>query len=317
MHTKQKILVVITKGNWGGAQKYVYELATRLPKDDYEIVVAHGWGDILPAKLKEQSIRTVHIPQLGRDISLGKDSSSFFALFSLFRKERPHIVHLNSSKIGGLGALAARCARIPKIIFTVHGFAFNENRSPLQKAIIKFVSWITIILSTDVICISQKELTVARAWPYTAKKLHLIYNGISTPAFKERNESRKILTDILKQSADFFTTKTIIGSIGELTANKGFVYAISALKEVEHIMYIIIGTGEQKELLQQKINESQSKHKIFLAGFIDEASTLLPAFDMILVPSLKEGIPYVILESGAAEVPIITTTPRSTSNDMD
>ena len=61
--TKKKILFVITKSNWGGAQRYVYDLATNLPQD-YEPVVAGGGDGLLFKKLKERGIRTISIPYL-------------------------------------------------------------------------------------------------------------------------------------------------------------------------------------------------------------------------------------------------------------
>ena len=138
-----KILFVITKGNWGGAQKYVFDLATSLPKEKFNVSVACGEGEALPKKLVEAGIRVIPIPFLGRDINILNDCSVFFRLIKLFIAERPDVVHLNSSKIGGMGALAARMAFVPKIVFTAHGWTWNEDRSYLSKKIIVFISWLT------------------------------------------------------------------------------------------------------------------------------------------------------------------------------
>ncbi|MDQ3077199.1 MAG: glycosyltransferase [bacterium] len=307
MQTKKKILFVITKGNWGGAQKYVYELAHRLPTESYEAHVAHGVGDILPQKLKAVEIPSIYLPSLGRDISIIKDIISFFDLIKLFRKEKPNIVHLNSSKIGGMGALAARIARIPKIVFTVHGFAFNEERPWIQKAIISFLSWITTLLCTDVICISQSEYSRASQWPGISSKLHLIYNGIPTPDFLSANDARRMLLDILQIPKSVISGKKIVGTIGELTKNKGHIYALSAIKKIPDCIYIIIGEGEEHVILKEFIIQHDLQNKIFLTGFIKDASILLKAFSVFLLPSLKEGMPYVLLEAGLAQIPVITT----------
>ncbi len=114
---KTKILYVITKGNFGGAQRYVFDLATHF-KEDCEVAVALGAGETLERKLTEKNVRTIKIPDLSRDVSLISDIKSFFFLIRVFQKERPDVVHLNSTKIGALGALAARIAGIQKIIFT-------------------------------------------------------------------------------------------------------------------------------------------------------------------------------------------------------
>ena len=105
---KQKILYLITKSNWGGAQRYVYDLATNLPKEKFDISVVAGGSGPLIQKLNEAKIRTIVFAQLSRDIRTFDDIKTFFMLISLFRKERPDIIHLNSSKIGGLGSVAGR-----------------------------------------------------------------------------------------------------------------------------------------------------------------------------------------------------------------
>src|SRR3989344_3387314 len=125
---KGKILYIITKSNWGGAQRYVFDLATRLPKEDFEIAVAHGGNGLLAEKLCTARIRTIKVKKFERNVKLFKDIAVFFELLSLLRRERPDIVHLNSSKAGGIGALSARFTGIKNIIFTSHGLVFDEDR---------------------------------------------------------------------------------------------------------------------------------------------------------------------------------------------
>ncbi|MBX4198474.1 glycosyltransferase family 4 protein [Candidatus Parcubacteria bacterium] len=305
--SKQKLVLVITKGNWGGAQKYVYEMATNIDASRFEVSVVHGWGDILPKKLNESQVRTTRVPGLGRDVNILKDISVFFSLFKFFRKERPDIVHLNSSKIGGIGALAARLAGVRKIFFTVHGFAFNEDRPWWQRKIIGFLSWFSIILTTHVICISKQEYERAAQWPFLQSKLHLIYNGIVTPHFLPKEEARTTLSSILNTSG-FFKDTFVVGTIGELTKNKGYVYALEAIKNIPHVKYLIIGGGDQKNELKKYIADHNLSDKVILAGFLKDASSFLRAFDLFLLPSLKEGMPYVILEAGLAEIPVVTTS---------
>src|SRR3989344_5522275 len=252
--SKKKILYVITKGNWGGAQRYVYDLSTAF-KDSYDITVALGAGEVLEKKLTAQGVRTIKIERLGRDIRTTDDVRVFFALVSLFRKEKPDVVHLNSSKIGGLGALAARFAGVKNIIFTVHGFAFNEDRSAIEKLMIRFASWLTIFLSTQTIFISPAERDQAKQWPFIGKKCVLIYNGISETSCAARAEARDELCRINPLLTEAFSLKTVIGTISELTKNKGLTYAIEAVAEMPDTSLIIIGEGEERAALEKKIRE--------------------------------------------------------------
>lgn len=307
MKTMKKVLYIITKGNWGGAQKYVFELATRIPKENFEAVVACGEGEVLPNKLSEKNIRTIKIESLARDVSVIKDIKVFFELIKIFKKEHPNVVHLNSSKIGGIGALAARACKVEKIIFTVHGLPVNEPRPWYARALIALASWITFILSKEVIMISQRELDQVSHWPFVKKKLKLIYNGISSPNFLPKEIALEKLAQATGKDKTFFEGKTIIGTISELTRNKGLKYAIDAVKEIPNALYIVVGSGEDEYSIKRQIKFLNLDDKVLLAGFVPEASTLLKAFDIFLLSSVKEGMPYVIMEAGFAQLPIVST----------
>src|SRR3989344_3575655 len=148
---RKKVLFLITKGNFGGAQRYVYDLATSLPKTKYEAVVACGPASAeasagkggLAYALQEQGIRVIILDKLERDMKVSNDWQVLRSFIKLFKEERPDIIHLNSSKAGGLGALAGRLAKVPRIIFTAHGWAFNESRNSIEKRVILFFHWLT------------------------------------------------------------------------------------------------------------------------------------------------------------------------------
>ncbi len=308
METKpKKILFVITKSNWGGAQRYVYDLATHLPKDQFEVSVAFGGVGRLKTELEAKQIRTIKLPYLERDVRFLKDLFVFFNLYRLFRKERPHSVHVNSSKIGGIGALAGKLARVPQTIFTVHGFAFNEKRPSYEKTLIKFLSWLSVFLSDTTIVISEVEFSIAKKWLGVRKKITLIRNGIIPLVFQDKKSAQTELLTLIGKPADFFNGKKIIGTIAELTENKGLSYAIEAMKKIPDSLFLIIGGGEKETELKKAVNENNLQEKVSFAGFVENASRLIKGFDVFLLPSIKEGLPYVLLEAGFAEVPIIAT----------
>src|SRR3989344_243972 len=163
---KKKILFAITKGNWGGAQRYVFDLATNLPRDRFEVCVLCGAGEQLEARLKEKNVRVIRLESLNRDVNLAKDAMSFVALYKIFRQEKPDIIHLNSSKIGAIGALTGRLAGIKKIIFTGHGWAWNENRFFVSKILIAFIHWLTILFSHTTIAVSEKVRSEISRLPF-------------------------------------------------------------------------------------------------------------------------------------------------------
>lgn len=292
---RKKVLFLITKSNWGGAQRYVYDLATNLPKNEFEARVAFGQEGLLASKLKGAQIVTFSITSLQRDISMFNDVKSFFELLRLFRAEKPDIVHLNSSKAGGIGALAARFAGVPQIIFTAHGWPFWEHRNPISRGIIYLFSWLTALLSHKIIVVSDYDLSVAQKMPLTAHKTIRIYNGIDL-------HSPLGSGDVVRHS--FPNGIRITGTIGELTKNKNKIALVEQAKNDPALYVAIVGDGEDRLYLMRKIEEYGLKGRVKLFGFMP-ASEVLHGFDIFALPSLKEGLPYVLLEAKAAGLPIV------------
>lgn len=321
-----KILYVITKSNWGGAQRYVFDLATSLNKNatppkawvatsspsGYQASVALGGDGLLAQKLKIAGIPVIPVPALERDISLLKDFAAFRALLKIFRAERPDVVHLNSSKIGLFGALAGRLAGIKKIVFTAHGWAFNEDRALPIKLFLYFMSALTGLLATNIIVLSDKELAQTKKLPFIFRKTRRIYNGIKKFESLSRDEARKLLPKLVEGLPNL-EDKIVIGTIAELHPNKGLEYAIKAFSSLKTISYklkpvfIIIGSGQEESRLHKLIKNLGLEKTIFLTGFIENASQYLPAFDIFMLTSLKEGLPYVVLEAGLTGLPIVAT----------
>ena len=291
---RKKILFVITKSNWGGAQRYVYDLATALPQDQFEVSVAFGQPGLLALKLKAASITVHPIYSLERNMSFIADMKSFFELRRLFHTEQPDVVHLNSAKAAGIGALAARLACVPRIIFTAHGWPFWEQRNSVSRGLIYFFSWLTALLSHKIIVVSDYDLEVAKKMPLIARKTIRIYNGIDFNFPLGTG-------DVVRYS--FPKDARIIGTVGELTRNKNQIALIEEAKNNPEMYVAIVGDGEDQAYLMRKIEDYGLKNRVKLFGFMP-ASEVLQGFDVFALPSLKEGLPYVLLEARVAGLPI-------------
>lgn len=315
METKKKILFVITKSNWGGAQKYVFDLAASLPPSEYDVAVALGGegskgaeeGE-LARRLAHNHLRTIFISSFMRDISIVSDLTAFFDLLKLFTREKPTTIHLNSSKAGGIGALAGRVAGIKNIIFTSHGLAYDEDRNFFVRTIIWLVTWITFLLCDHVIVLSQDTYRRARQLPFCNNKTRLIYNGIRTLEFKTRERARE---EISKRSGSTPKESSVwIGTISEFTKNKGLSYLIEAAKIIdEHKknfeLFIIGSNGEEKGLITKKIKDFHLEERVHIVGFVPDAFEHLSAFNIFALTSVKEGLPYVLLEAGQAGCAVV------------
>ncbi len=304
-----KVLYIITKSNFGGAQKHVFDLATNLPKDQFEVVVALGGDGLLKQKLETAAVRTVSVGKMGRDISIFKDLSSLFDVYKIIKKERPDVIHLHSPKAAGLGALSGRLLGVKNIVYTVHGWAFNEDRGSLFKFLTYSASWLTALLVHKIITITERETEQTKLFPLVSKKVFYVHNGIEVPAFLPKNEARHFIEQ--KIGADL-SSSIIVGTIAELHKNKGLTYAIDAMEIVyrtfPNIVFIVMGDGEEKERLNKLIIQKGLHNVVCLMGFVDNARIYLKAFDMFALTSVKEGLPYVVLEAGAAALPCVTTS---------
>jgi len=318
---KTKIIYLITKGNFGGAQRYVFDLATSLPDDKFDSLVVFGEGGELKKRLREKSVKTIELSELTRDVNWKNDWLIGWKLFRLFREQKPKIIHLNSSKIGLLGALAGRLAKVPKIIFTAHGWAWNEERTEWQKIVLKFLQWLTVCLSHQTIAVSEKTKNQMAKLPLIQNKFAVIHNGLSHIDFLPREEARLKLAEKIWQSNQSIQTQLdtellnqaiIVGSIAELHKNKGLDYLIQTISEMDKrladISIWLIGDGEEKDNLKKQIKKLGLKNQVFLLGKVDKTEQYLKAFDIFILPSRTEALPYVILEAGAAGLPVVASS---------
>lgn len=309
MKNPKKVLYLITKSNWGGAQRYVYDLATNLDKTKFEVVVALGGKGTLAELLTHAGIRVIVIETLTRDISLRKELDFAKELWSILQTEKPDVLHVNSSKAGGVGTLIGRLTLTPRVIFTAHGWAFNEDRSFMQRIIIKGLHWITVLLSHRTIAVSNAIVTQMN-WPFAIKKMKVIHPGRVIGVMYETVEARAKIADFFPQLQSYLTDPWII-TIAELHPIKRLEVLVASMKQVvlhfPSLRCVIIGDGQLKESLQNLIKVNGLQEQVFLTGSITEAARFLKAGNLFVLPSKSESYGYVLHEAGLAQIPIVAT----------
>lgn len=305
-NARKKVLFLITKSNWGGAQRYVYDLATTLNKQQFEVVVALGGDGALTDMLKHAGVRTVTITSLSRDISIKNEFLFAHELWKLLSAEKPDILHVNSSKAGGVGTFLGRLHLIPRVIFTAHGWAFNEDRPWWQKIIIKTLHWITVLFSHRTIAVSSAIVTQLR-WPLMHRKMKVIHPGRTIGAMYGKAEARTMLANFCPPLAQKQNEKWIL-TIAELHPIKRLSVLIDAVASCpDKVNFVFIGEGQERAKLEKQIRDLQLQDKVFLTGAITEAARFLKAADVFILPSKSESYGYVVHEAGLAGVPIIAT----------
>jgi len=298
-----KILYLVTKSEIGGAQRYIFDLATNLPPAEFQFMVAAGGDGELFSSLKAKNIMVFKLINLVREINPAKDIKAYFEIKKLIRQIKPDILHLNSSKAGIIGAIAGKHAGVKKIIYTVHGFVFNEPMPRWKKTFYRLAEKFSSRYKDKLICVSefdrQKGIKNKIA---PVRKMTTINNGIGQLKLLDGSTARKQLA----LPAD----KIIVGTIANFYPTKGLSYLIKAAGQVcrnHNVIFIIIGDGEQRQALESEIKKLNLTENFYLVGRKNEVEQYLKAFDIYTCSSVKEGFPYSILGAMQAGQPIVST----------
>lgn len=301
MSNQEHVCIAITKSNMGGAQKYVLTLATQLKSRGLRVTVLAGGDGELFGKLDAVGIEYVRLGNSQRDVSFIKEFRLMQELYGTIKKIQPDILHLNSSKLGVIGTVIGKVAGIKRIIFTAHGWAFNEKRPAWQKCMLYFLYWITILLCDMTLCVSRKTREQILSLPFMQNKTTVVYNGISVPDFYTKDNAR---AQLAAQFPFLDLNKKWIAVLAELHPIKGhdiLIQAVSKIKDnLENYQIVCLGSGQDEQKLKSLVSQNTLDSYVYFTGFVDNASLYLKAFEANILPSRSEAMPLAVLETGVA-----------------
>jgi glycosyltransferase involved in cell wall biosynthesis len=195
------------------------------------------------------------------------------------------------------------------VIFTAHGWAFNEDRPGWQKLVIAYLHWLTVMLSHQTIAVSRAMVEQMK-WPLATRKMTVINPGRTVPEFQGRLQARTTLT-LAHPALNDYVADVWLMIVGELHPIKQHQCLFAALEQLlddyPRVRLLCIGDGELRSQLDEYITEHNLADNVFLVGHLSEAATILKAADLFVLPSLSESYGYVVHEAGLAEVPIIAS----------
>jgi glycosyltransferase involved in cell wall biosynthesis len=222
-------------------------------------------------------------------------------LLRICRQERVCIWHAHDYKSNVLGILLRQFWPM-KLVTTVHGWVKRTRRTPLYYGIDR----LCLPHYETVICVSADLYECCLAYRVPASRCVLIENAIDTQEF-----CRKWNTLEAKERLGVPGQRLLVGSVGRLSEEKGFDRLIHAADQLLGMGFDlelrIIGDGDQRASLQKLIRELGREERIQLLGYRSDLRELYQAMDVFVLSSLREGLPNVLLEAMAMEVPVVAT----------
>jgi len=302
MQKKIKILFVITQSEMGGAQRFLSTLIPNLDRDKYEATLAAGSEGKWEA-FKDLNISKIKLKYAQRKVNPIKDLFAVFALWKVIKKQKPDVLFLNSSKTSVWGPLAVLISNPrPKIIYRIGGWSFNDPRSKISKNFWILLEKMFAPLKDIIIVNNQHDFDQAKELEINPREgIKLVHNGLNIDELKFLDK------DTARNELNLPKGNYIIGTIANFYKPKGLPYLIEAMGDIDNKKLAIIGDGKERKNLEAVIKEKGLEKKVILLGRKENASHYLRAFDAFVLPSVKEGFPWSVLEAMAAKVPVIAT----------
>ncbi len=284
----------------GGAQKATINLCSGLFERNHEVFLLSSYKDnflsveinkLLGSKFKKLNF-------LKREINPIFDLLSFFSLYIYIKENKFDIVHTHMSKAGILGRWAAFLAFGPSIVHTVHGFAFHDFQNFITRKICIFIEKTTACITDKIIAVSEAVIEKGLRYGIGNKRKYvLIYEILEL----EKNRTALILDK----------KNTRIGMIAALKQQKSpedFVKTAYILnRRRKNIEFYLIGDGRLRGKIEKMIADFDLEANFKVLGWRQDAYAIMGGFDVLVLTSIFEGQPHVLIEAFSLKIPVVAT----------
>lgn len=297
----------------GGGETYLFVLADRLPRDRYLLSVLCPSMGLLPDRLRQIGIRVIpfEIPHLLSPAALVR-------LTRLLRQDRPDIVQSHGARPNLYAALAGRWAQVPTIISTIHNSLYDYPISSIRRSLYLLGERLTYRLTDRTVCVADalaQDLTHRSG--RDPAKIRVIRNGVDLDAFDPK------IVDGWKARREFGLQEgtPLIGIVGRMTPQKGHLDFLTALVQIKAaiptVKALIVGDGPLRAELVQYSRTHRLEECCLFTGMREDIPTIIAALDVVALPSLSEGLPFVLLEAMAMGKPIVATRVNGVSEVVE
>jgi glycosyltransferase involved in cell wall biosynthesis len=286
----------------GGVARHVADLWRGLTDRGYEAVLC---GPARPsASLLSEGVPpdAPHVPlELSRAIAPSADATAIRRFRGLVRAVRPDVIHAHSSKAGAV-ARAARLTGIQTpVLYTPHGYAFNGYfEREFERRVYREAERALAPFASRVLAVCEAEARLA-AMVGPRQRIRVVHNGIDDPP----------AGPVDPRVGDLARRGPVICTVTQLRPGKGIETLIDALPPIAarhpETQVVIAGDGPLREPLEQRARDRGVTDTVHFFGEHPEPMAVLRGADVFLLTSWAEAFPYVILESMAVALAIVSS----------
>ena len=305
-----RVLHVITRLVLGGAQANTLLTVAHLDRMRYQVTLASGPTAGPEGTLEDQIPRDIvfeRIPELVRDPHPMKDIIALRRLYVLMRRDAYHIVHAHTTKAGLLGRIAARLARVPLVVHTPHGQAFHGYLNSAGSHALQAVERGLARWTDRIICLTEAErqdhLRFRVGLP---EKFEVIHSGVDIERFRQaRFASSQCTRRVLGLPED----GPLVGCVARLVPIKGVRHLLDAVPlvraAVPQATVVFVGDGPLRGELERRAAELRLDGAVAFLGLRRDVANLVALCDVVVLPSLNEGMGRAAVEAFAAGRPVV------------
>ena len=307
METEKTQVVFIVRLTAGGIRAHVLDLVANL-SDGYSPLVVGALDDVFQDKLKAMGVEFVVTPIEDR-VRPFRDLATLINLRKMLRRLRPGLVHIHGNKAALLGLTAARFGGRPPAVVTIHNYVSINNSGGFKAKIASMVQRRLYRWTSKVIAVSDNlrdGLLADKRLPAT--KIVTIHNGIDATRWSACQEARARRP--VPPAVDGREFRLL--AVGRFVEFKGHRYLLEAVSrlagEYPGLRLDIAGDGPLREQLTERRDELGLSDRVRFLGYVTDPGPLYSEADLLVMPSLWEGLPYTLLEVMACGCPVLTTT---------
>jgi len=257
--------------------------------------------------------------RISRRISVW-DIVSVLRLCRFICERRFHVVTGHTSKGAFVGRLAAWLARVPYIIYTVHGYLIHEQWKPVRMTYAAVERWLGRRTTLFVTVTKRVRDYLIEHGIAPAEAIVTIYNGIDVERFKRENIAAERRSELLT-AWEVPAGAVVVGTLSRLVEGKGLEDLVRAFAKVharcKNTVLVIGGDGELRSMLEYQVERAGIGEAVRFIGWQEDVPAALSCFDVFCLPTLREGFGYVFLEAQAMGVAVVGTRIEPLTETME